>query len=207
MLIHRLCECIISAIFIHNPTVLNLLSNDMEDCFLHLTETDDEADSVGDVFYHAKSKFYIAPFVHCGVHYLTYFVPVAGGIGENVTLGDFKGAVESCCDHKVGDNPFVLKFGLKNNFESNDVFGADQQQKIGRVLFTLPKKLAICVDKLMAKTGSNEFYFLAGSQDEEHQDKLDKWYRRVSDRLAAEHGLAPIHSDTEGGWYGYKKND
>ena len=180
----------------------------MDRYYIDLNESDKEPeDSVGDVFYIQSSNFYLVPFVHDGVQYLTYFTPVAKEQGGIVEYDTFKTVIESTTEgsHSVSGSPFVFKFGLKNNFDSSDVYGFDPEQKIGRILFTLPKKLSICLRKLMEKTGAEEFYFLPGSQCEKHQKKLDTWYSRFSNKLAEQHSLAPIHQDSEGGWYGYKR--
>lgn len=179
----------------------------MDECYAGLVESHEDESSIGDVYFHEGSNFYLVPFLHCGVEYLAYFTPVDGGLGgEGVSLDIFSTAIEVNTGHKVSECPYVLKFGLKDNFDTDDLFGVDRKQKIDNLLFTLPSKLAICVQKLMAKTDTNEFYFLAGSKCPEHQRKLNIWYKRVSNKLAAQHGLTPIHQDTEGGWYGYKRN-
>jgi len=180
----------------------------MDKYYIDLIESDNELEnSVGDVFYIQSSNFYLVPFVHDDVQYLTYFTPVAKEHGGMVEIDVFKKAIESNTEgtHSVSDSPFVFKFGLKNKFDSSDIYGFDPEQKIGRIFFTLPRKLAICVRKLMEKTDAEEFYFLPGSQCEEHQKKLDIWYGRFSNKLAEQHSLAPIHQNSEGGWYGYKR--
>lgn len=173
----------------------------MNELYTTLNESDDLSSAVGDVFFHQDSNFYVVPFIHYGVEFLAYFNAVET---SSMSLDVFKTAIESNTTHKVSDKPYIFKFGLKNNFQSDDMFGVNSQHKIGKLHFTMPKKLGLCIRKLVEKTNATEFYFLAGSNDEKHQGKLDVWYDRITKRFAPQYNFAPIHQDTQGGWYGFK---
>ncbi|HCY28357.1 MAG TPA: hypothetical protein DHV00_08240 [Alteromonas macleodii] len=175
----------------------------MDAFYLGLEEVDEAPDkSVGEVFKLEDSVYLMVPFIHCGHHFLTYFSPVQGT--PELPFDIFKSAVEANSDHIVSDSPYILKFGLREHANSDRMF-SPIDGSIKSIHFTLPAKLVICVRKLIEKTGTNEFYFLAGGDDDKRIERLDRWYRRITNSLAPKEGFEAIHSETDyGGWYGYK---
>tara|TARA_Y100000310_G_scaffold316678_1_gene368691 strand:+ start:547 stop:1083 length:537 start_codon:yes stop_codon:yes gene_type:complete len=159
--------------------------------------------SVGEVFRLEESIYFMVPFIHCGHQFLTYFSPIDGT--PDIPFEIFKQAIESNSNHTMGDNPYVLKFGLREHLNSGKMFDPSNSS-IPNIHFTFRSRLVHSVIKLINTTDAEEFYFIAGGDDEARISKLDRWYKRISDKVAPEQGLEPIHSQEDnGGWYGYKR--
>ncbi|MNG12353.1 hypothetical protein D3C84_959620 [compost metagenome] len=126
------------------------------------------------------------------------------------TSDSIKGIVLQEAGHVVSPHAHIIKFASVaqyssgNNFIPMDVPGAIRHA----IRFQMPRRLSEATLSFMEQRPSvDEFYFLAGGEDDERIRKLELWYGRVADKLATTSlGLQRIHPP-KGIWYGYRKAD
>ena len=170
----------------------------MDDLFDLLTEEDHES-SVGDAMFENEQGFYLVPFVHHQKRFFVYFMPTGSDPAQRDLLAQ---VIAQDANHILSKSSYTLKFGLAEGMGQDKMF-EKTGRSVGKLFNGMPNKLILSVKKLVQATNADEFYFIAGAEDEKRQRQLDLWYSRIGRNMKS-HNFYPIHNEPNGGWYGYK---
>jgi hypothetical protein len=170
----------------------------MDDLFDRLTEEDHES-SVGDAMFENEQGFYLVPFVHHQKRFFVYFMPTDSDPALRDALAQ---VIAQDANHILSKSSYTLKFGPAEGMGQEKMF-EKTGHSVGQLFNGMSSKLILSVKKLIQATTADEFYFIAGAEDEKRQRQLDIWYSRMG-RSMKSHNFYPIHNEPNGGWYGYK---
>ena len=162
--------------------------------------------SIGDLTFNENTRNYTFPFIHGGIAYFAYFSTVEDS-SEGLTSSSLQDALnQDCPGILIGKNPFFMKFGLAEETDSKLMF-AKKQTKIKSGMFVqLPQKFKLMIKELSEKVELDNLFFLAGSDDDKHHNRLILWYKRITDRIvSSDIGFEILYFNHEAGIYGYKR--
>lgn len=175
--------------------------------FQNLDETSLE-NSIGQLKLDEKSRYYTFPFIHDGIECYAYFVNL-----EDSEDGMNRETLQEALKYEkpvivIGETPFVMKFGLASETDTERMFAKQQSGMRSGMFITLPNKFKLMIKELSEKVDFDNLFFLAGSDCDEHQRRLSLWYKRITDRISVtDIGFEIFYFDHEVGCYGFKRID
>lgn len=188
----------------HAPLLKEMYVTDSP-LFENLKE-DSLENSIGELSFNDSNRNYIFPFLHDGIPYFAYFATLEDS-SEGITREQLQEALKQDAPLiSLGETLFFMKFGLAEESDSELMY-AKGSQKVKSGMFTrLPQKFKLMVKVLSDKVHFDNLFFIAGSDDVNHQNRLMLWYKRITVKInPIDIGFENFYSNHEAGCYGYKR--
>ncbi|MBA1232482.1 hypothetical protein G7013_22800 [Pseudomonas viridiflava] len=135
------------------------------------------------------------------------FVMIFGLISADPVAGHYTGIIRADADHDLSPHAYSLKYAAASVYFSANRFAPLEVAGAARNLLrqTVPGLLVVAVQTFIGyRPNADEFYFIAGAEDDRRIDQLNLWYHRIGGRLASSIGFSPVHL-SKGDWHGYRK--
>jgi hypothetical protein len=120
-----------------------------------------------------------------------------------------RASVWADAQHEVSQNAYIMKFASVAQWcDGNGFAPLNASPEItAAIRRAIPQRLAKATAGFLGEVPeADELYFIAGAETERRMARLNLWYSRISDTIAAEQlGLRPIHPKLGNEWYGYRK--
>ena len=166
----------------------------------------DEVGSVGGVFESPEdeNEWYVPLLCHG-----ERFIMIFGLISADPVAEHYTGIIRSDAGHDLSPHAYSLKYAAASVYFSSSRFAPLQIKGARRNLLrqTVPELLVIALQTFIGyRPHADEFYFIAGADEDKRIDKLNLWYHRIGGNLAASLGFSPVHL-SKGDWHGYRKTN
>lgn len=164
----------------------------------------DEHLPIGGV-YQVGEGLSVVPFVCKGHEFLAIYQPL---MELDHLAHSIREVIYQDSTHTMSKHAHIVKFASLAQYANGQNFvplpAASVVKK--QILHMAPRRIAAATEAFMEQQPhADEFYFVAGGEDDERIRKLNLWYQRVADRIAAQSlSLQRIHPQ-QGNWYGYRK--
>ncbi|MCD5996798.1 hypothetical protein KDX38_27900 [Pseudomonas sp. CDFA 602] len=135
------------------------------------------------------------------------FIMIFGLISSDPVATHYTGIIRTDAGHNLSSHAYSLKYAAASVYFSKNRFAPLQVAGTTRNLLrqTVPELLVVAVQTFIGyRPTADEFYFIAGAEEDKRIDKLNLWYHRIGGSLASSIGFSPVHR-SKGDWHGYRK--
>lgn len=135
------------------------------------------------------------------------FIMIFGLMSADPVAEHYAGIIKADAGHDLSHHAYSLKYAAATVYFSRNRFAPLPVKGSTRNILrqTVPELLVTAVQTFIAyRPQADEFYFIAGAEEDERIDKLNLWYHRIGGSLASSIGFSPVHL-SKGDWHGYRK--